>query len=401
VRGRGTAPPGAAAPAAAPAPTGRPDGRAPWRRRRTAALAVFGFWTAVALLHVWIAFLNSALSGRELAWGTTLLRNLLVWHAWSLATLAIVAVTTRFPLARPSLGRSLLVHVALALALFAGLALFETGVRHFIAERPLTLAAAAQNFFRSGLVRLTFYALVVLAWQAYALRLAEEEEEEREERLRQDLLRARLDSLERHLQPRLLFHSLDRLHQEIAGDPRRAERILEPLAQLLRASLESAGSASATRQQGAGLLTSYFRLLAARYEAPFQVVADNEAAEGNGAIVSPLPVLPLFEAIARRHPQRLRRISRVRIDSGARGGAAPGLLVVAEGLELTAEELGRLFRDADLEPLPDALELGTTPEGWLSLLLPPARGGEAGALAPAAPGPPRQLSANRSELPPW
>lgn len=91
------------------------------------------------------------------------------------------------------------------------------------------------------------------------------EREASEERARKLLAEARLHSLESRIHPHFLFNTLNAIGSLIAADAERAERTLERLSTLLRASLDNATRPLIPLRQELSIVTSYLDIQTVRF----------------------------------------------------------------------------------------------------------------------------------------
>lgn len=91
------------------------------------------------------------------------------------------------------------------------------------------------------------------------------EREVSEERTRKLLTEARLDSLESRIHPHFLFNTLNAIGSLIAVDAERAERTLERLSTLLRASLDNATQPLIPLRQELSIVASYLDIQKVRF----------------------------------------------------------------------------------------------------------------------------------------
>jgi LytS/YehU family sensor histidine kinase len=121
-----------------------------------------------------------------------------------------------------------------------------------------------------------------------------EEKEVNEKRIREQLAQARLQALESRIHPHFLFNTLNSISALISIDPARAELVVERLAELLRASLDTATLPLIPLRQELSIVRSYLEIQQIRFGnelgSSIQVPA-----ELLGMMVPPMAVQALVE----------------------------------------------------------------------------------------------------------
>jgi LytS/YehU family sensor histidine kinase len=114
------------------------------------------------------------------------------------------------------------------------------------------------------------------------------------ERTRKLALEAQLSSLESRLQPHFLFNTLNAISALIQQDPERAERTVERLAALLRASLDATGQGTVPLAREMEIVADYLEIEQARL-GPRLSCALDVAPDVAGCDVLPLSIQTLVE----------------------------------------------------------------------------------------------------------
>lgn len=177
-----------------------------------------------------------------------------------------------------------------ALALFRSVGIHDMPKRSLIYGLGLVFGFLAQ-------------ALVVLF---DGLELRAQQGELREERALRQAERARLDALQSRTNPHFLFNSLNAIAGLIAVDPKRAERAVESLSEVMRYALDSTRVASVPLSDEVEAVGSYLALEGLRYGERLRSRVEVPDALG-GLRVPPLCLQPLVEnavlhGVARREP---------------------------------------------------------------------------------------------------
>jgi two-component system sensor histidine kinase AlgZ len=115
-----------------------------------------------------------------------------------------------------------------------------------------------------------------------------------QERTRKLALEAQLSSLESRLQPHFLFNTLNAISALIQQDPERAERTVERLAALLRASLDATGRGTVPLAREMEIVADYLEIEQTRF-GPRLSCALDVAPEVAGCDVLPLSIQTLVE----------------------------------------------------------------------------------------------------------
>jgi two-component system, LytTR family, sensor kinase len=294
--------------------------------------------------------------------GNLLLMQAATWYTW-LPLLPLIVRTVRaarhdgklrairLPLQLLSAAYITLLHGALA-----GVARWLTGV----SSSP-DLLVALVNFpiydFASGF---THYCLVSAFYHVAAYHEEVRIREVAGARLAASLAQARLENLQRVLQPHFLFNTLNSVAELVREDPQKAEQMVENLAELLRASLTVGKSNEIPLEEELGLLEMYAAIERVRFQQRLRIEMDVPTSV-RSARVPQLLLQPLVEnairhGISRREgpglvtvtAQRLNRSLRIQVIDD---GVGPGETGVRTGIGLgaTRERLQQLYgRDQQL-----------------------------------------------------
>jgi signal transduction histidine kinase len=185
--------------------------------------------------------------------------------------------------------------------------------------------------------------------------------------LESSLARAELRSLRLQLQPHFLFNALNTISSTMYDDPAAADEMIDRLAELLRASLRTAGAHGADGEEPPEvvpladeleILDAYLALMKARFRERL-VVAVAVAPETRDALVPPLLLQPLVENAVRHGGAERTGRGRIEIRAeragdtleltveddgpGAAAGPAGGAKSTGLGLSATAERLQILY----------------------------------------------------------
>ena len=291
--------------------------------------AVLGVWTVYGILQVALVELTKepGKSGTRF-WGPIMIAVALFWAA---ATPLVFWLAQRLRPSRVGWLRSATGHGAAALLLAAAVMYLRMTVR--LAIDP----EGKRNFLLAYVYVLDYnlitYAMVAVIGEAlgryreYAARarvaLA----------LETQLARARLQFLQRQLQPHFLFNALNAVAELARETPDTARRTLHDLQRLLRSALECADAAEVTLREELATLEPYIQIQRTRFSDTLDIACRVEPATLD-ACVPPLVLQPLVEN-AIRHG-RAGRGERGRVSITARlSGDRLQLRVVDDGPSLT------------------------------------------------------------------
>lgn len=200
---------------------------------------LWGFWVVPAVFAVIGFQIVPSLMNPGITIAELLASQLLVWFAWGLWSPLIIGVSNRLPFERGRIGRAVVAHLLLSIAVICAQILVTAYVSvAFGLSRPRELDSTLAIGFRSygDLFVVIYWAIVGVhaavrwyeAWQAQGLLAA---------RLERDLSHAQLATLRSQLNPHFLFNSLNSVVTLIPRDQEGATRMVVRLADLLRATL--------------------------------------------------------------------------------------------------------------------------------------------------------------------
>lgn len=330
-------------------------------------LLVFGIWTTLGLVdasHRYFYFHAYVDPDKQQAAWVHLLVGLSDWYVWALLTPLIVWLAHRFPLERCS-GIRILLHV------FAS---FASGVVVIAVCMPILLPFAfdpvtdrpmeAKRLFHALIAaKLIFYvityaAIVVIA-QGLVYYRKYRERELRSSQLEAQLAQAQLQMLKMQLHPHFLFNTLHAISTLVHRDADLADRMIARLGELLRTTLDNAGTQEVPLRQELDFIQPYLEIEQARLGPRFGFRLD-AAPEVLDALVPNLLLQPLVENAVRhgiaptRGPARLevrawRRDDRVAIEVRDTGAGLPAGwerdLQEGVGLRNTRARLIKLYGD--------------------------------------------------------
>ena len=265
-----------------------------------------------------LAYIGGA--GEPYTFGHALVWQLAAWLPWSLWSQAILTLVDRVALNTQRMTRWLFIH-ALSMSVIVALTLLWIAWvdLHFAHTDESTTYAYALRFVT--VAHLEFQ--VVLYWAVvgasymweYVRRFHERDRVANE--LEQKLARTQLDALRMQLNPHFLFNALNSVTELMEDDVPTAQRTLTRVADLLRLSLRSAGSATIPVWQEVELAELYLQIARVRYGAGLDVDVEVDSSivdrEIPSFLLQPLIENALKHGLAPGQPsQRIQvRLSRV------------------------------------------------------------------------------------------
>lgn len=212
----------------------RPFLRPVWRW-----LLLFGFWTLPGLIFASLIHARMLQIGQESSFWQWLGSQQSGWYVWALLTPAIAWLGRRYRLDREQWLRNLTVHLSAAVVLGA----VEVAVQilgSMLSHGELITWGTYGGEYWRGLIWdgpwsfFIYWAILGVSY-AFGYRASLREKELQASRLEAEISRARLDALQRQLQPHFLFNTLNSISVLMQkGDSSTANRMLGDLSELLR-----------------------------------------------------------------------------------------------------------------------------------------------------------------------
>lgn len=318
--------------------------RSPLRPRLILVVA-----TAFGLLATLTAVATRVVLSRNAEWLHVLMVNMGYWYGWAALTPLVLWLAARYRIEGSRWVRSLMIHLAMSL-LFGGV--------HVALQTGLEAATGANSplaIMLFGPALITFDWEVMIYWAIVGLSHAIDYHDEAQQRalaaskLEARLMEARLQALQRQLQPHFLFNTLHAISALMYRDVAAADRMLARLSELLRLTLEQGTVQQITLRQELHLLTKYVEIEQVRFGDRLQVDLDVDEA----VIDAPVPCLilqPLVEN-AIRHGIAPRR---------AAGKVTVRARPIGESLQLDIEDNGRGMSESEISETPRGVGLTNT-----------------------------------------
>ena len=253
-------------------------------------------------LQYWI---DPAFASRPIgAWRNVVAYNILAWTTWLLVVPAIWWLAGRIRITRERRVGAAAFHLSMSVLTAAVICFAVAGEKYLVftaigvtrfAGLPLTYATLVKET-----LLITFEWKVLLYWGVvgahHAMLYAGEARwrEVSEARIGQRLIEARLDALQRQLQPHFLFNTLHAITAVVHRDPDAAESMLVRLGGFLRAVSQSQARHEVTLAREIELLREYADLQQLRFGARLHVEIEAPPELGDG-MVPVLVLQPLVE----------------------------------------------------------------------------------------------------------
>jgi anti-sigma regulatory factor (Ser/Thr protein kinase) len=122
----------------------------------------------------------------------------------------------------------------------------------------------------------TFYAVIVFAFQTYFSRLRYAEDEKRTAQLRSELVQAQLQALKMQIQPHFLFNTLNSISSLVLTNPPQAHQMIAQLGDFLRLTLDYGQDQIVTLAEELRFLRSYLEIEQIRFSDRLKVNFDIE-----------------------------------------------------------------------------------------------------------------------------
>ena len=287
---------------------------------------VFVTATGFGLLETLNAFVGTRIRGLSLGWWDLLVQNLPWWYTWALLTPAVLWMARRLPLLElGSATRRIPLHAVAAL-LLSSLHLWITGTIFYYttARLPLSvpsLQALVWNWHANFLMPdVVTYAMILGAfhWVEFygryhdglveAARLSARAAE-----LERGVALARLEALQKELNPHFLFNALNAVAGLIRrGEPHAAVTMLARLSDLLRLTLDAGLPVEIPLERELALLERYLAIEQTRFGDRLTIEVDVPQ-DLRSVLVPALLLQPVVENAIRHGVGRLPGPGRIRL----------------------------------------------------------------------------------------
>lgn len=243
---------------------------------------------------------------------------------WALVTGPIFWLVAQYGTERVSLSKKILLFsgagiVAVSLVGLAGTLVrmhymhppSDGGVHHPPGPAPFWFVAFNALVIYLGLLAAGFARAYSLRYQArHAHNIV----------LERQLAEARLDALQRQLDPHFLFNTLNAVASLVERDPRGVRKMISRLGALLRFSLEGANTPEIPLERELALLQQYLDIMQVRFQGRLEVVMDSDP-QAMQALVPTLILQPLVENAIKHGIEPQRDGGRITIETRRDGDA--------------------------------------------------------------------------------
>lgn len=257
----------------------------------------FGYlalWTLLGLVFSTQLYLaDQRFSAHPSTWWQALRSELPDWYLWGLLALIVRVLARRFRIDRSNWERAVPIHFGASLTLGFLHLVLATAIQVVLrgSEPYPFLPKLVDNFAASYHWNLLIY------WAIVALVHARDYARDAQEH-RMRAAEARLQALTLQLRPHFLFNTLNAIVELIHEDPDAAERMVGRLADLLRRTLETDGSAEVPLATELELVNRYLEIETVRFQDRLRVHWEI-ASETRAAGVPAMILLPLVENAVR------------------------------------------------------------------------------------------------------
>ncbi|HUE89129.1 MAG TPA: sensor histidine kinase [Vicinamibacterales bacterium] len=225
--------------------------------------------------------------------------NLGYWYSWAALTPAILYLARKAPFLERSWKSALAIHVpAVFIITLLHVALTvssQTVIVWIVGQDQRSWMQEAQRMFFNNFdwEMMTYWAIVGLS---HALRYQSEAQDRalRASQLETHLVEARLQALQRQLQPHFLFNTLNTISALMHRDINAADNMIAKMSDLLRISLQNVGVQEVPLKQELDFLSKYLEIEQTRFRDRLTVVFDVQP-DTLDALVPNLVLQPLVE----------------------------------------------------------------------------------------------------------
>jgi two-component system LytT family sensor kinase len=226
--------------------------------------------------------------------------NLGYWYSWAILTPAILYLARKAPfLERDSWKSALAVHIpgvfVITMVHVALTVSSQTAIVWIVGQEERSWLQEAQRMFFNNFdwEMMTYWAIVGVS---HSLRYHSEAQDRalRTSQLETNLVEARLQALQRQLQPHFLFNTLNTISALMHRDVNAADNMIAKLSDLLRISLYNVGVQEVPLSQELDFLSKYLEIEQTRFRDRLTVVFDVQP-ETLDALVPNLVLQPLVE----------------------------------------------------------------------------------------------------------
>jgi two-component system, LytTR family, sensor kinase len=240
-------------------------------------LFVAGLWTVFCAFYTTVSYYYRVSAGLEPSFLRLLPAEAFYVGLWALLTPGILRLAHRYPVERRNWAARVPLHLGAAI----GGAVLHRLFYDFVVMRlrtprdaPFPWSQYRQSvvgFFDYGMFLYLIVLLIGLALEYYD---RFRKEQVRASQLKADLAAARLSALQAQLQPHFLFNTLNAIAALIPSEPSTAERMVDHLADFLRATLDNLDATLVPLRRELALLDSYLEIETVRFGDRLRVIRE-------------------------------------------------------------------------------------------------------------------------------
>jgi len=311
------------------------------RARGVRIVALLGVWAIPALILAGLSHVRLTQIGQPTSFWAWVAGQLAFWWIWAALTPLIVWLGKRFRIDRSPRATSIMVHTAVSIVLGVGQLCLAAFISIRLHGEPTTLEYYVSEIvpylmWRGPWAALTYWAVLGVVY-AFEYNRALREREVQAARLETQIARARLDALQRQLQPHFLFNTLNSIAVQIRGNrPTDADAMVGHLSEMLRYVLAHEQSHVTRLSEELAFTDRYVQIERIRYGDRLTVTFDIPS-ELQGALVPAFMLQALVENAIRHGVSKVSRPGTVTI-RGARKGDRLRLTVTDDGAGLDATD---------------------------------------------------------------
>ena len=270
------------------------------RRDAVPPRVIFAVATALGFFSGFQAYyFVSTFGERPVSFPLLLALNLSYWYSWAILTPGVIWLASKFPFERRSWKLSVVVHIGgvfIATTLHVGLTIASRMAIFALIQEPSPpwqIVVRQMYFMNFDWEMMTYWAIIGLSHALWYQREAQDRAL-RESQLETHLVEAKLQALQRQLQPHFLFNTLNTISALMHRDVDAADNMIAKLSDLLRLSLQTVDVQETTLKEELDFLSKYLEIEQTRFRDRLTVVVDVQP-DTLDALVPNLILQPLVE----------------------------------------------------------------------------------------------------------